>query len=180
MCASTAVVVSPNPRLAWWALMRWVSVSQPLGVVFLVGLLVGGQGWDVSLGVWAFILAVSMTVGTVNALVWRFWSGRVRYVLDHENLTAFRGHWRRASVPVARIDRIDFDQRPNVSGLAFTHWLDDSTPLPGLVVHRNVTSDRWDVTNDTEVFFPAILLAGDDQDRALQALRERLEQHRTE
>lgn len=50
MCASTAVVVvSANPRLAWWALLRWVSVSQPLGVVFLVGLLVGGQGWDVAL-----------------------------------------------------------------------------------------------------------------------------------
>ncbi len=171
---SDCVTIHANTQLLWWAYLRWGALAAVLGVVIMIGMLLDRQGWADALASLFFPAAGALLLGSVTALTWRLWSGRVRYVLDADNLTAWRGKRHRASVPISRIAWVDFNQHPEPIELALTHWFDYDTPLPRLVVTLNTTKNPWDPTNAAAKSLPTILLAGDDQTRALETLRLRL------
>lgn len=95
----------------------------------------------------------------------------MRYTIEKDFLTAYRGRWERKRIPLERVARVDFDQQVEPLELVLTGWFGWVSPIPALVVTLTPTPNRWDPSNSAQVPLPRILIAGDRQRRALNELR---------
>lgn len=154
---------------------KCAGIGALIGLIVGIGMTVEGEtAWSVLLGPVTFAAAGAATLGTLFAVLWWIFPGRVTYDVSNGYLTARRGSWVRKQIPVDRIAEIEFDEDIDASDLVLTGWFSHTSPLPCLVVTLTVTPDRWEVTNAAAVFLPRILLSGERQHQALRDLRQAL------
>lgn len=169
------VTVRSDRRLALLALAKFAGVGALLGLAMGIAMLLDGEPkW--------FLLAVpfglagfaGFTLGSLVALMWWLFPGRVTYTVADGFLTARRGNWIRKRIPIDRVAEIGFDEQVEWSHLVFSGWFDWVSPIPALFVTMTATPDRWDPTNGAVEELPRILVSGSRQVEAFRELREAL------
>lgn len=158
--------------LALLAMAKFAGVGALIGLVVGVGMTLDGESL-------LFILAAPLgmgiiggaTLGSLVALSWWLFPGRVTYAVADGLLTARRGNSVRKQIPVERIAEIEFDQQIKWTDLVLSGWFGYLSPIPAICVTLTPTKDRWDPSNSASVGFPSILMAGERQRKALSQLR---------
>lgn len=166
------MTVRADRWLALLAMAKFAGVGALIGLVVGVGMTLDGESP-------VFILAAPLgmgiiggaTLGSLVALSWWLFPGRVTYAVADGLLTARRGNSVRKQIPVERIAEIEFDQQIKWTDLVFSGWFGYLSPIPAICVTLTPTKDRWDPSNSASVGFPSILIAGERQRQALSQLR---------
>jgi hypothetical protein len=169
------VTVRPDPRLAVLALAKIAGVFALMGLVIGIAMTFSGESpWSILGAPVALGVLGGLTLGSALAASWWLIPGRVSITLVDGFLMARRGQWLRKQVPVERIADIQFDQRVGWRDLVFRGWFGYESAIPTLLVTLTATTDRWDPSNSTTVWFPRMLIAGEQQRRAISDLRRAL------
>jgi len=151
---------------------KFAGVGALIGLVVGVGMTLDGESP-------LFMLAAPLGMGIIGgaalgslvALSWWLFPGRVTYAVADGLLTARRGNWVRKAIPVERIAEIEFDQQIKWTDLVLSGWFSYVSPIPAIWVTLTPTKDKWDPSNSATVGFPSILIAGERQRQALSQLR---------